>query len=172
MERKGDRTVVDFHIPSRGIIGLRNNVLTATAGEAIMAHRFIEFQPYKGNIDKRNNGSLVCLETGTAIAYALDKLQDRGEFFVKPGDEVYEGQVVGENSRDEDITLNITRTKKLTNMRASGTDDKAKLPPPIVFSLEEALEYIQGDEYVEITPKSIRLRKILLKEFERKRSNK
>ncbi|HKM93645.1 MAG TPA: translational GTPase TypA [Prolixibacteraceae bacterium] len=172
MERKGDRTVVDFHIPSRGIIGLRNNVLTATAGEAIMAHRFIEFQPYKGNIDRRNNGSLVCLETGTAIAYALDKLQDRGEFFVKPGDEVYEGQVVGENSRDEDITLNITRTKKLTNMRASGTDDKAKLPPPIVFSLEEALEYIQGDEYVEITPKSIRLRKILLKEFERKRSNK
>ena len=172
MERKGDRTVLEFHIPSRGIIGLRNNVLTATAGEAIMAHRFIEFQAYKGDIEKRNNGSLVCLETGTAIAYALDKLQDRGKFFVKPGDEVYEGQVVGENTREEDITLNITKTKKLTNMRASGADDKAKLAPPIVFSLEEALEYIQHDEYVEITPKSIRLRKILLKEHERKRSNK
>jgi GTP-binding protein len=172
MERKGDRTVLEFHIPSRGIIGLRNNVLTATAGEAIMAHRFIEFQAYKGDIDKRNNGSLVCLETGTAIAYALDKLQDRGKFFVKPGDDVYEGQVVGENTREEDITLNITKTKKLTNMRASGADDKAKLAPPIVFSLEEALEYIQHDEYVEITPKSIRLRKILLKEHERKRSNK
>ncbi|HPR60013.1 MAG TPA: translational GTPase TypA [Prolixibacteraceae bacterium] len=172
MERKGDRTVLEFHIPSRGIIGLRNNVLTATAGEAIMAHRFIEFQAYKGDIEKRNNGSLVCLETGTAIAYALDKLQDRGKFFVKPGDEVYEGQVVGENSREEDLTLNITKTKKLTNMRASGADDKAKLAPPIVFSLEEALEYIQHDEYVEITPKSIRLRKILLKEHERKRSNK
>ncbi|MFA9390467.1 MAG: translational GTPase TypA [Prolixibacteraceae bacterium] len=169
MEKKGDRTLLEFHIPSRGIIGLRNNVLTATAGEAIMSHRFIEFQPYKGIIEKRINGSLVCLETGTAIAYALDKLQDRGKYFSKPGDEVYEGQVIGENSRDNDLTINITKTKKLTNMRASGSDDKAKLAPPIVFSLEEALEYIQGDEYVEVTPKSIRLRKIHLKEFERKR---
>jgi GTP-binding protein len=172
MERKGERTILEFHIPSRGIIGLRNNVLTATAGEAIMAHRFIEYQPYKGDIEKRNNGSLVCLETGTAIAYALDKLQDRGKFFVKPGDEVYEGMVIGENNREDDITVNITKTKKLTNMRASGSDDKAKLAPPIIFSLEEALEYIQDDEYVEITPKNIRLRKIFLKEFERKRSSK
>lgn len=172
MERKGERTLIEFHIPSRGIIGLRNNVLTATSGEAIISHRFIEFQPYKGDIEKRSNGSLVCLETGTTIAYALDKLQDRGKFFVKPGDDVYEGQVIGENTRDEDITVNITRTKKLTNMRASGSDDKAKLAPPVIFSLEEALEYIQADEYVEITPKSIRLRKIFLKEHERKRSNK
>lgn len=172
MERKGERTVLEFTIPSRGIIGLRNNVLTATAGEAIIAHRFIEFQPYKGEIEKRNNGSLVCLETGTAIAYALDKLQDRGKFFVKPGDEVYEGQVIGESTREDDLTINITKTKKLTNMRASGSDDKSKLAPPVVFSLEEALEYIQSDEYVEITPKSIRLRKIFLKEHERKKLNK
>jgi GTP-binding protein len=172
MERKGERTVLDFHIPSRGIIGLRNNVLTATAGEAIMAHRFIEFQPFKGEIEKRNQGSLVCLETGTAIAYALDKLQDRGKFFVKPGDEVYEGQVIGESTREDDLTINITKTKKLTNMRASGSDDKTKLAPPIVFSLEEALEYIQNDEYVEITPKKIRLRKIYLKEHDRKRLSK
>jgi GTP-binding protein len=172
MEKKGDRTLLQFQIPSRGIIGLRNNVLTGTAGEAIMSHRFIEFQPYKGDIEKRINGSLVCLETGTSIAYALDKLQDRGKFFVKPGDEVYEGQVIGENTRDNDLTINITKTKKLTNMRASGSDDKAKLAPPIVFSLEEALEYIQEDEYVELTPKSIRLRKILLKEHERKRTSK
>lgn len=169
MEKKDDRTILEFHIPSRGIIGLRNNILTATAGEAIMSHRFIEFQAYKGEIEKRINGSLICLEGGTAIAYALDKLQDRGKFFVKPGDEVYEGQVVGENTRDNDITLNITKTKKLTNMRASGSDSKVALAPPIVFSLEEALEYIQSDEYVEVTPKSIRLRKIFLKEFERKR---
>ena len=172
MEKKGERTLLQFQIPSRGIIGLRNNVMTGTAGEAIMSHRFIEFQPYKGDIEKRINGSLVCLETGTAIAYALDKLQDRGKYFTKPGDEVYEGQVIGENSRDNDLTINITKTKKLTNMRASGSDDKVKLAPPIVFSLEEALEYIQADEYVEVTPKSIRLRKILLKEFERKRSSK
>jgi GTP-binding protein len=172
MERKGERTVLEFTIPSRGIIGLRNNVLTATAGEAIIAHRFIEFQPYKGEIEKRNNGSLVCLETGTAIAYALDKLQDRGKFFVKPGDEVYEGQVIGESTREDDLTINITKTKKLTNMRASGSDDKSKLAPPVIFSLEEALEYIQGDEYVEITPKNIRLRKIFLKEHERKKLNK
>ena len=172
MERKGERTLLEFHIPSRGIIGLRNNILTATAGEAIISHRFIEFQPYKGAIDKRNNGSLICLETGTAIAYALDKLQDRGKFFVKPQEDVYEGQVIGESTREDDLTINITKTKKLTNMRASGSDDKAKLTPAIIFSLEEALEYIKNDEYVEITPKSIRLRKILLKEFERKRANK
>ena len=172
IEKKGERTLLQFQIPSRGIIGLRNNVMTGTAGEAIMSHRFIEFQPYKGDIEKRINGSLVCLETGTAIAYALDKLQDRGKYFAKPGDEVYEGQVIGEHSRDNDLTINITKTKKLTNMRASGSDDKVKLAPPIVFSLEEALEYIQADEYVEVTPKSIRLRKILLKEFERKRSSK
>ena len=172
MERNHDRTVLEFHIPSRGIIGLRNNVLTATAGEAIMSHRFIEYQPYKGEIEKRINGSLVCLETGTAIAYAIDKLQDRGKFFIKPGDEVYEGQVIGENSRDNDLTVNVTKGKKLTNMRASGSDDKVRLAPPIVFSLEEALEYIQDDEYVEVTPKSIRLRKIFLKEHERKRSAK
>jgi len=171
MERKGERTMLQFQIPSRGIIGLRNNVLTATAGEAIMSHRFIEFQPFKGEIEKRNNGSLVCLETGVAIAYALDKLQDRGRFFVKPGDDVYEGMVIGENSREDDITVNITKTKKLSNMRASGSDDKVKLAPPIIFSLEEALEYIQDDEYVEITPKNIRLRKMLLKEMDRKRNN-
>jgi GTP-binding protein len=171
MERKGDRTLLEFQIPSRGIIGLRNNVLTATAGEAIMSHRFIEFQPFKGVIEKRNNGSLIGLESGTAIAYALDKLNDRGKFFVKPGDPIYEGQVIGESSRDADLTINVTKTKKLSNMRASGSDDKAKLTPPVVFSLEEALEYIQSDEYVELTPKSIRLRKIYLKEFERKRTN-
>jgi GTP-binding protein len=172
MERNGDRTVLDFYIPSRGIIGLRNNILTATAGEAIMSHRFIDYQPYKGDIEKRVNGSLVALETGTAIAYALDKLQDRGKYFVNPGDEVYEGMVVGENSRDDDITINVTKGKKLTNMRASGSDDKVKLAPPIIFTLEEALEYIQNDEYVEVTPKNIRIRKILLKEIDRKRNKK
>ena len=171
MERNGDRTVLQFIIPSRGIIGLRNNILTATAGEAIMSHRYLEYQPYKGDIEKRTNGSLISLETGTAIAYALDKLQDRGRYFVKPGDEVYEGMVIGENSRESDITINVTKGKKLTNMRASGSDDKVKLAPPIVFSLEEALEYIQGDEYVEVTPKIIRLRKIQLKEIDRKRSS-
>ncbi len=170
MEKNDDRTLLQFHIPSRGIIGLRNAVLTATAGEAIMSHRFIEFQPYKGEIEKRLNGSLVSLDTGTSIAYALDKLQDRGRFFIYPGDEVYEGMVVGENSREGDLTINVTKGKKLTNMRASGSDDKVKLAPPIVFSLEEALEYIQDDEYVEVTPKSIRLRKIFLKEHERKRN--
>lgn len=172
MERNNDRTVLEFHIPSRGIIGLRNNVLTATAGEAIMSHRFIEYQPYKGEIEKRTNGSLIALETGTAIAYALDKLQDRGRYFVNPGDEVYEGMVVGENSREDDITINVTKGKKLTNMRASGSDDKVKLAPPIIFTLEEALEYIQEDEYVEVTPKNIRIRKILLKEVDRKRNKK
>jgi len=171
MERNGDRTILQFIIPSRGIIGLRNNILTATAGEAIMSHRYLEYQPYKGDIEKRTNGSLISLETGTAIAYALDKLQDRGRYFVKPGDEVYEGMVIGENSRENDITINVTKGKKLTNMRASGSDEKVKLAPPIVFSLEEALEYIQGDEYVEVTPKFIRLRKIQLKEIDRKRSS-
>jgi GTP-binding protein len=172
MERKGDRTILQFQIPSRGIIGLRNNVLTATAGEAIMSHRFIEFQPYKGEIEKRSNGSLVALETGSSFGYALDKLQDRGRFFINPGEEVYEGQVIGENSREDDLTVNVTKSKKLTNMRASGSDDKVRLAPPRVFSLEEALEYIQGDEYVEITPESIRLRKIFLKDHDRKRAAK
>lgn len=172
MERKGDRVVLEFTVPSRGIIGLRNNLLTATAGEAIIAHRFIEFQPWKGPIPKRQNGSLIAMESGTAIAYALDKLQDRGKFFVFPQDDVYMGQVIGENNRDGDLTVNITKTKKLTNMRASGSDDKVRLAPPIVFSLEEALEYIQGDEYVEVTPRAIRLRKMLLLEHERKRVQK
>ena len=169
MERKGDRVHLEFHVPSRGIIGLRSNMLTATAGEAIMAHRFIEFQPWKGNIEKRVNGSLIAMETGTAYAYALDKLQDRGKFFIYPQQDVYMGQVIGENNREGDLTVNVTKSKKLTNMRASGADDKVKLAPPVVFSLEEALEYIQGDEYVEVTPKSLRIRKILLQEHERKR---
>ncbi|PWE00452.1 translational GTPase TypA [Marinilabilia rubra] len=169
MERKGERVVLEFNIPSRGIIGMRNNLLTATAGEAIMAHRFVEFQPWKGEINKRQNGSLIAMESGKAIAYALDKLQDRGKFFVHPMEEIYLGQVIGENSRDGDLTVNVTKEKKLTNMRTSGSDEKTKLVPPIIFSLEEALEYIQGDEYVEVTPKHIRLRKILLQEHERKR---
>ncbi|MCA1745854.1 MAG: translational GTPase TypA [Bacteroidales bacterium] len=160
MERKGDRVHLEFIIPSRGIIGLRNNMLTATAGEAVMAHRFIEFQPWKGHIEKRQNGSLICMEAGTTFAYAIDKLQDRGKFFVFPQEEVYMGQVIGENNRDGDLTINITKSKKLTNMRASGSDDKVRIVPPIVFSLEEALEYIQGDEYVEVTPKSIRNKKV------------
>src|SRR5690554_5339493 len=172
MERKSDRVHLEFIIPSRGIIGLRNALLTATAGEAVMSHRFIEFQPWKGDITKRQNGSLVSMEGGTSFAYAIDKLQDRGEFFVFPQEQVYVGQVIGENNREGDLVVNVTRSKKLTNMRASGTDDKVRLIPPIVFSLEEALEYIQGDEYVEVTPKSIRLRKILLQEHERKRSSK
>ncbi|WP_066632063.1 translational GTPase TypA [Labilibacter marinus] len=169
MERKGERIVIEFHIPSRGIIGLRNAMLTATAGEAIMAHRFVEFQPYKGEINKRLNGSLISMEDGAAIPYALDKLQDRGKFFVAPQQKIYKGQVIGENNRDGDLTINITKTKKLTNMRTSGSDDKVKLAPPIIFSLEEALEYIQGDEYVEVTPSEIRIRKIYLEEHERKR---
>jgi len=169
MERKGDRVHLEFNIPSRGIIGLRNLVLTATAGEAIMTHRFLEFAPWKGEIEKRINGSLISIETGQAIAYALHKLQDRGKFFVDPGDEIYEGQVIGENTRSGDIGLNLTKTKKLTNMRATGSDEKMRIAPAIKFSLEEALEYIQEDEYVEVTPKSIRLRKILLNEIDRKR---
>jgi GTP-binding protein len=169
MESRGDRLHLEFSIPSRGIIGMRNQLLTATAGEAVMTHRFLEFAPMKGDIEKRINGSLIAIETGMAIAYALDKLQDRGHFFVEPGEEIYEGQVVGEHTRAGDLGLNITKTKKLTNMRATGSDEKMKIAPAIKFSLEEALEYIQEDEYVEVTPHFIRLRKVLLTEIERKR---
>ena len=172
MENRADRVHLDFEIPSRGIIGLRSKLLTATSGEAIMSHRFKDFEPYKGPIERRINGSLVSLETGTAVAYALDKFQDRGIFFVYPGEEIYAGQVIGENTRPGDIGLNLTKTKKLTNMRASGSDEKMKIAPPVRFSLEEALEYIQEDEYVEVTPKNIRLRKIILDENERKRAEK
>lgn len=167
-----DRVNLEFNIPSRGIIGLRTNVLTASAGEAIMAHRFKEYQPYKGDIVRRINGSMVAMEAGTAFAYALDKLQDRGRFFIFPQDEVYAGQVVGEHVHERDLVINVTKSKKLTNMRASGSDDKVRLTPPIQFSLEEALEYIKEDEYVEVTPKSMRMRKIILDETERKRANK
>ncbi len=170
MEAKGDRMVCEFMIPSRGIIGLRNQLLTATAGEAIMAHRFKEYQPLKGDIPGRINGSLVSMEKGSAIPYSIDKLQDRGKFFVDPGEDIYEGQVIGENSRGDDMTVNITKTKKLSNVRSSGADDKAKIVPAIKFSLEEALEYIQKDEYVEVTPNHLRLRKIFLTEVERKRN--
>jgi GTP-binding protein len=172
MERKGDRIHLEFNVPSRGIIGLRTNLLTATQGEAVMSHRFIKYDLYKGPIETRINGSLIAMETGTAFAYALNKLQDRGRYFIDPQDEIYEGQVVGENSREGDLVLNVTKSKKLTNMRASGSDDKVRLAPPIRFSLEEALEYIQKDEFVEVTPKSIRIRKILLNENDRKRSAK
>lgn len=171
MNTKGDRTQMEFQIPSRGIIGLRSNVLTASGGEAIMAHRFLDYQPWKGEIERRTNGSLIAVESGTTYAYALDKLQDRGRFFVFPQEEVYAGQVVGENAKDNDIPVNVTKSKKLTNMRASGADDKAHIVPPVVFSLEEALEYIKEDEYVEVTPHHIRLRKIILDETERKRAN-
>jgi len=171
MTTQNDRIQLEFQIPSRGIIGLRNNVLTASAGEAIMAHRFLEYQPWKGDIERRVNGSLIALEAGTAYAYAIDKLQDRGRFFIFPQEEVYAGQVVGENAKDNDIVVNVTKSKKLTNMRASGADDKARIVPPVVFSLEEALEYIKEDEYVEVTPHHIRLRKIILDELERKRAN-
>jgi len=172
MEIKNDRVQLEFMIPSRGIIGLRTNALTASAGEAIMSHRFIDYQPYKGDIEKRVNGSIIAMESGTAYAYAIDKLQDRGRFFVFPQDDIYAGQVVGENAKEGDMVVNVTKSKKLTNMRASGADDKTRLIPPIVFSLEEALEYIKEDEYVEITPKSIRLRKIHLDENDRKRNTK
>lgn len=171
METQNDRINIEFTIPSRGIIGLRNNVLTGTAGEAIMAHRFLEYQPWKGDIERRTNGSLIAMEAGTAYAYAIDKLQDRGKFFIFPQEDVYAGQVVGENAKDNDIVVNVTKSKKLTNMRASGADDKARIVPPIVFSLEEALEYIKEDEYVEVTPNHLRLRKIILDENERKRAN-
>ena len=170
MEAKGSRMVCEFIIPSRGIIGLRNQLLTATAGEAIMAHRFLEYQPLKGAINGRINGSLVSMENGTAIPYSIDKLQERGRFFIDPGEDIYEGQVIGENSRQDDMTVNVTKTKKLSNVRSAGADDKAKIVPAIKFSLEEALEYIQKDEYVEVTPKHLRLRKIYLKEVDRKRN--
>ncbi|HZK96301.1 MAG TPA: translational GTPase TypA [Prolixibacteraceae bacterium] len=172
MEKKGDRINLEFHIPSRGIIGLRTIMMTSTQGEAVMAHRFIKYDKFRGPIETRLNGSLVALETGTAFAYALNKLQDRGRYFIDPQEEIYEGQVVGESSREGDLAMNLTKSKKLTNMRASGSDDKVRLAPPIKFSLEEALEYIQKDEYVEVTPKSIRLRKIQLNENDRKRSAK
>ena len=172
MEPKGGRMLCSFKIPSRGIIGLRNQLLTATAGEAIMNHRFIAFEPYKGDIQGRINGSLISMEKGTAIPYSLDKLQDRGKFFIHSGEEIYTGQVIGENSRADDLVVNVTKTKKLSNVRAAGSDDKVKLAPPIRFSLEEALEYIQKDEYVEVTPNSQRLRKIYLDENERKRQEK
>lgn len=169
MEGKGERMICKFLIPSRGIIGLRNQLLTATAGEAIMTHRFLEYQPLKGGIPERQNGSMVSMENGTAIPYSIDKLQERGRFFIDPGEDIYEGQVIGENSRQDDMVVNVTKTKKLTNVRSSGADDKARIVPAIKFSLEEALEYIQKDEYVEVTPKHLRLRKILLKEVDRKR---
>jgi GTP-binding protein len=172
MVPKGDRMIVTFQIPSRGIIGLRNYLLTQTAGEAIMNHRFLEYQPYKGEIPGRQNGSLISLEQGTSIPFSLNNLQERGKFFIAPNEDIYEGQVIGENSRAGDLCVNVTKTKKLTNMRASGSDDKVRLAPPKVFSLEECLEYIQSDEYVEVTPKSLRIRKILLKETDRKRSGK
>lgn len=171
MERKGDRVHLEFTIPSRGIIGLRTNVLTASAGEAVMAHRFLEYQPYKGEIERRANGSMIAMESGTAFAYALDKLQDRGKFFIFPQDEVYAGQVVGEHAKDIDLVVNVTKAKQLTNMRSKSSDDKARIIPPVVFSLEEALEYIKEDEYVEVTPKSMRLRKIILDENERKKAS-
>ena len=169
MGPKGDRMILEFMMPSRGLIGLRNNLLTATAGEAIMNHRFLEYQPWKGEIPGRQNGSLISMETGTAIPYSINNLQDRGYFFIDPGEEIYEGQVCGENNRAGDLVVNLTKTKKLTNIRASGTDEKMRIAPAVKFSLEEALEYIMEDEYVEVTPKSIRLRKVYLKEHERKR---
>ncbi|MFM1878308.1 MAG: hypothetical protein RLZZ241_1174 [Bacteroidota bacterium] len=170
MEARGERMYCEFYIPSRGIIGLRNQLLTATAGEAVMAHRFLEYQPMKGDIPMRQNGSLISMENGTAIPYSIDKIQERGRFFIDPGEDIYEGQVIGENSRGDDMVVNVTKTKKLTNVRASGSDDKVRIVPAIKFSLEEALEYIQKDEYVEVTPKHLRLRKIQLKETDRKRS--
>lgn len=172
MEPKGDRMILKFMIPARGIIGLRNYLLNVTAGEAIVTHRYKEYQPYKGEIPGRINGSLIVMEQGEAIAYSLHNLQDRGKFFIEPGESVYEGQVIGENSRSGDLVINVTKTKKLTNMRASGADEKMRIAPAVKFSLEEALEYIQSDEYVEVTPKSIRLRKIYLNENERKRFGK
>ena len=172
METQGDRVIIVFDIPSRGIIGLRTNILTASQGEAIMAHRFKEYQPYKGDIERRTNGSMVAMETGTAFAYAIDKLQDRGKFFINPQDQVYAGQVVGEHVHERDLVINVTKSKQLTNMRASGSDDKAHIAPPVIFSLEEALEYIKTDEYMEVTPKSMRLRKIILNENDRKKAAK
>ena len=171
MESKNDRMHLEFTIPSRGIIGLNNAVLTASAGEAIMAHRFLEYQPWKGDIERRTNGSIVAMETGQAFAYALNNLQSRGRFFIAPGEEVYAGQVVGEHTKENDLVVNVTKSKKLTNMRASGSDEKVSLAPPVIFSLEDALEYIKANEYVEITPNHMRMRKIILDEIERKRQN-
>ena len=172
MESQADRVNIEFEIPSRGIIGLRTNVLTASQGEAIMAHRFKDYQPYKGEIQRRTNGSMISLETGTSYAYAIDKLQDRGKFFIDPGDEVYAGEVVGEHVHDNDLVINVTKAKQLTNVRASGSDEKARVIPKTVMSLEECLEYIKGDELVEVTPKSMRMRTIILDHLERKRANK
>lgn len=172
MESQADRVNIEFDIPSRGIIGLRTNVLTASQGEAIMAHRFKEYQPYKGDITRRINGSMIAMETGTAYAYSIDKLQDRGKFFIDPGDEVYAGEVVGEHVHDNDLVVNVTKAKQLTNTRASGSDDKARIVPRTVLSLEETLEYIKEDELVEVTPKSMRMRKIILDHNDRKRANK
>ena len=171
MEPRGDRTLLEFEIPTRGLMGLRSNLLTATQGEAVVAHRFKDYQPYKGDIERRTNGSLVSIETGTAIAYSINKLLDRGRFFVEPGEEIYAGQVVGEHTRERDLNINICKTKKLTNVRAAGSDDKIVLPPAIKFSLEEALEYIQEDELVEVTPHYMRIRKILLDPLARKRNS-
>jgi GTP-binding protein len=172
MEPKGTRMVIQFQIPSRGIIGLRNYLLTQTAGEAIMTHRFLEYQPYKGDIPGRQNGSMISLEQGVSIPFSLNNLQDRGKFFINPNENIYEGQVIGENSRAGDLCVNVTKTKKMSNMRSSGADEKVRLAPAKIFSLEECLEYIQGDEYVEVTPENLRIRKVLLKESERKRSGK
>ena len=172
METQGDRSNIEFDIPSRGIIGLRTNVLTASQGEAIMAHRYKEYQPYKGEISRRLNGSMVAMETGTAFAYSIDKLQDRGKFFIDPGEEVYAGQVVGEHVHDNDLVINVTKAKQLTNVRASGSDEKARIIPKVIMSLEECLEYIKADELVEVTPKSMRMRKTILDHNDRKRSQK
>jgi len=172
MEPKGERMICKFIVPSRGLIGLRTYLLTQTAGEAIMTHRFIEYQPYKGDIPGRQNGSLISMEKGTSIPYSLSNLQERGKFFIPANADIYEGQVIGENTRAGDLVINVTKTKKLSNMRSSGADDKVKIAPPITFSLEEALEYIQEDEYVELTPESIRIRKVLLTENLRKRAGK
>ena len=170
MEAQGERVNIEFNIPSRGIIGLRTNMLTASQGEAIIAHRFKEYQPYKGEIERRVNGSMIALESGNAYAYAIDHLQDRGKFFINPQEQVYAGQVVGEHVHDNDLVINVCKAKQLTNVRASGTDEKARIIPPIQFSLEEALEYIKEDEYVEVTPSSMRMRKVILDHLERKRA--
>ena len=172
MQPKGDMQHLEFKIPSRGLMGLRSNMLTATQGEAIMSHRFMDYEPWRGDIAGRTNGSLVSMDTGTSTAYAIDKMQDRGTFFIDPGEDIYEGQVVGENTRQDDMVLNLVRAKQLTNFRAAGKDDSAKMAPKKQFSLEEALEYIQKDEYVELTPKSLRIRKIYLKQTDRERYSK
>ena len=172
MESQGERVNIEFDIPSRGIIGLRTNVLTASQGEAIMAHRFKDYQPFKGEIARRVNGSMIAMETGTAFAYSIDKLQDRGKFFIDPGEEVYFGEVVGEHVHDNDLVINVTKAKQLTNVRASGSDEKARIIPKTILSLEECLEYIKADELVEVTPKSMRMRKIILDHNERKKANK